>query len=245
MRLISVCTTLALLLPSLVNANEHESPAPAAEHGTAAKEEHGESHGEHAREKMSEHSARTSSRDVKIPSALVAKIESEYKAFLLTSKEGSPKKEAIKRSLININAELTQKSPGALHENTRVNMPTGGGVVDLSELVTPVRGAFRLKLNATKEDGSPLATSRVFFVSRSKRRILGGEEYGAGCNQFMEITSAFHKKWQTGGLDLYTADQRYLSVLGGTFIFTDFDKEALYVGSVTFTDSRHPDLMCE
>ncbi|MBX3021701.1 MAG: hypothetical protein KF799_08510 [Bdellovibrionales bacterium] len=197
----------------------------------------------HESERMAEHNARTSSRDVKIPRALVGKIEEEYKAYL-TKLEGGAKREAIKRALININAELTQKHPGALHENTRISTPTGGGVVDLSEMVTPVRGAFRLKLVARKENGSPLTTARVFFVSRAKTRILAGEEYGAGCDKYMDISTQFHKKWEKG-MDLYTADQRYLSVIGGTFIFAEYDKDALYVGSVTFTDSRHPGLLCE
>jgi hypothetical protein len=63
----------------------------------------------------------------------------------------------------------------------------------------------------------------------------------------MEITSYYRKKnlGKGHGFDLYTADQRYVSVMGGTFVAVAFDKEALSVASLTFQDSRFPDLMCE
>lgn len=189
--------------------------------------------------------ARTSSRDVEIPKALVTKIEDDYRAFLKTKEAGAKGEASIKRGLVNIVADFRQKKVGALHENTHVAMPTGGGVVDFAEVVTPVRGAFNLKLELKRQDGTPLATSRVYFVSRAKRRTIAGETYGAGCDTYMDVSTAYHKKWAKTGFDLYTADQRYLSVMGGTFIFTEFTPEALLVGSVTFTDARYPELICE
>ena len=47
------------------------------------------------------------------------------------------------------------------------------------------------------------------------------------------------------GFELYTSDQRYLSVMGGTVVAFVFEDDALFVGSLTFTDSRYPDLLCE
>lgn len=195
-------------------------------------------------ESSSERAVRASSRDVKLPQALVARIEREYKEFL-AKQEGAHDKDKIKRSLINFSVELSQRRPGALHEDMRVNTPTGGGVIDFADIVAPVRAAFQVKLLAHKEDGQPLSTSRVFFVSRAKPRILGGEEYGDGCDKYMEITNAYRKKWERDGFEVFTADQRYVSVLGGTFIFVEYAKDALYVGGVTFTDSRYPNLQCE
>ena len=72
---------------------------------------------------------------------------------------------------------------------------------------------------------------------------IDGDEFGAGCNKYMDITSFYHRKAR--GFDLYTAGQRYVSVMAGTFVAVVFEKEALYVGSLTFTDSRYPDVMCE
>jgi hypothetical protein len=202
---------------------------------------------EHAEEKapseeMSERPARSSGRDIKIPKALVAQLESEYHAFLKKN-EAAPKAQ-INRKLLNISAELTQKHPLALHENTRVVTPLGGGVVDLAEFVTPLKGAFQLKILAKKEDGGEPSGLRLFFVSKAKTRRLEGDDYGAGCDKFMEITSYYQHKLAKG-FDLYTANQRYLSVVGGTFVAVVFEKEALQVASLTFTDSRYPDLTCE
>lgn len=194
-------------------------------------------------EALAEKAARTSSRDVRIPRALVQQLESEYRAYL--TKNEVSLKENIKRGLLNISADLTQKRPIALHEDVRIVTPLGGGVVDLAEFVTPLRGAFRLKIETHKEDGSEPPGLRVFFVSKAKSRILDGDEYGAGCNKYMEITGYYHKKASQKGFELYTADQRYLSVLGGTFVAVAFEKESLNVASLSFMDSRYPNVLCD
>lgn len=196
---------------------------------------------------LTEHSARSSSRDTKVPRALVKRMEEDYRIFLTTNKPIA--KVEIRRKLLDLSVELTQKSNSALHENARVVTPTGGGVIDLSELVTPLRGAFWLKIVVRKDKDaeSEPANLRVFFVSNAKQRTLEGEEFGAGCGKFMEITSIFKKKngAKDKGFELYTSDQRYLSVMGGTLVAFVFEDEALFVGSITFTDSRYPDLLCE
>jgi hypothetical protein len=181
--------------------------------------------------------------DVKIPRALVHQIETDYRAFL--TKNEIPRKENIRRKPLNMSVELAETRPAAPHENARVVTPSGGDVIDLGELVTPLRGAFSLKLLARNENGSEPLGLRVFFVSRAKTRILDGEEYGAGCDKYMEITSYYQKRAAGHGFELYTADQRYLSVVGGTFVAVAFEKQALDIGSVTFTDSRYPNLLCE
>jgi hypothetical protein len=196
-----------------------------------------------AESELKEVPARQSSRDVKLPSALVARIERDYRTFLKEQKTGEG--EAIKRTLLNVSVELTQEKPVALHESVRILTPLGGGVIDLEDFVTPLRGEYHARINATLEKGEAPDDLRVFFVSHAKSRRIDGENYGAGCNLFMEITSFFKKKMKSSGFELYTADQRDLAVLGGTFVLASFDKEALHVGGVTFTDSRHPDEMCE
>lgn len=198
-----------------------------------------------------ERPAATSSRDVKIPRALVHYIETQYRSFLekndsdlgtLGDGRGKPD---IKRKLLNMSVELTQKQPVALQDNTRVVTPVGGGVVDLSDIVTPLRGAFSMKLLARREDGSEPVGLRLFYVSKAQKRMIDGDEYGVGCDKYMEITSYYQKRGASHGFDLYSTDQRYLSVIGGTFVAVVFEKPALYVGSVTFTDSRYPKLLCE
>lgn len=235
--LVSVCA-VALLMFNFSRAEEH-GEKPTAEHGAAA--EHGDHGGDSGG--LSQHTARTSSRDVLVPRALVAKVEKEYDAFL--TKAGVITKTPVKRGLLNIRVDLRQKRGGALHENARVVTPLGGGVVDLSDLVTPVRGAFTALIQSQQEDGHDPANVRVFYVSRAKRRTIAGETYGSGCNTWMEVTSQFNKAMGRDGFQLYTADQRYLSVIAGTFVVVSFAKEALSVASITFTDSRYPQVLCE
>lgn len=214
--------------PAAASASDHSAASPSTPDSASS---------------LPEKPARTSSRDVKIPRALVGRIENEYRAFLTAN--GVSSKVALKRQLLNISAELTQRNHVALHEDIRVVTPLGGGVVDLSDFVTPLRGAFRLKFLAKQESGLEPIGLRIFFVSRAKSRTVEGETVGSGCDKFMEITSYYFKKAARGGFDLYTAGQRYLSVVGGTFVAIAYSKEALYVGSMTFVDSRYPELLCE
>jgi hypothetical protein len=194
-------------------------------------------------EALVERPARQSSRDVKIPRALVAKVEKEYRQFL--SEHEISEKEELKRKLINVSVEMTQKRHQALHENVRVNTPLGGGVIDMAEFVAPLKGAFFVKILPRDDEDKSVSGIRVFFVSHAKTRNIGPEQYGSGCDKFMEITSFFHKHMGKHGFEVYSTEQRYLSVLGGTFVLVAFGKEALHVGSVTFGDSRYPELTCE
>lgn len=120
----------------LLSANVASASAAKSEH--AAEPEHHEQ-----KEQMLERPSSSGSRDVKVPRGLVKTLEDEYRKFLTVNEVSA--KENIKRALLNITAELTQKRNAALHENTRIVTPLGGGVLDLSDLITPVRGAFALK----------------------------------------------------------------------------------------------------
>lgn len=205
-----------------------------------AKEAHG-AHDGAGSEEFASRVAKQSSRDVKVPRSLVARIENEYREFLKVQQV--PESKGLIRKLLNVTVEMSQKRPAALHENVRINTPLGGGVIDLAEFTTPVRGSFSTRIRGHLDDGHDIPGLRVFFVSKAKSREVGGEQFGAGCDKFMEITSLYTQK--QSGFELYTADQRYVSVLGGTFVLVAFAKEALQVGSVSFYDSRFPDLMCE
>ncbi len=192
---------------------------------------------------MKERPARQSSRDVKVPRALVAQIEKEYRQFL--AQNDVPVKEGLRRRLMNVNVELTQRKPIALHEDVRVVTPLGGGVVDLAEFVTPLRGAFKVRIKPLDDKSEPIDNVRVFFVSRTPARRIDRDDFGAGCGKYMEISKYYNETMQGAGSEVFTADQRYLSVLGGTFVIVAFEKEELQVGSVSFTDSRYPERFCE
>lgn len=187
--------------------------------------------------------AKQSSRDVKLPKDLVKLIENEYREYLKKNK--FPDQENLNRKLLNVSVELRQKRVAALPEDVRIATPLGGGVIDLSDFVTPVRGSFQMSMHASREDKTSVSDLNAFFISHAKARNIQDEQFGAGCGKYMDITSYFNKKMANAGFELYTADQRYASVLAGTFVLVSFTKEALEVGSVTFSDSRFPELMCE
>ncbi len=209
----------SLLLATLFALSAWASEEPAAKH--------------EAHDDLAQKPAKHSSRDVKIPRALVGRLEREYREYL--TQQQVVLKDGIKRKLINVTAELTQKREAALHENVR----------DLAEHVTPLKGAFNVKILAHRENGDALEGHRVFFVSQAKPRILAGEDIGAGCGKFMEITSFYNQKMNRDGFEVYSTDRRYASVLGGSFVIVSFEKESLGVATVQFTDSRYPDLYCE
>lgn len=193
--------------------------------------------------KMEERPARTSSRDVKVPKALVQQLEADYHAYL--KKNQFPDKDNIQRHLLNLSVELTQKHKAALNDDVRVIAPTGGGVIDLSDFVTTARGAFKSKIVVHTEDGGEPEGLRLFYISHAKERRIDGEDFGAGCNKYMEISSYYNSRGNQDGFELYTANQRYLSVIGGAFVAVSFSREALSVGTLSFTDSRYPGILCE
>lgn len=234
MRTISVLPLVFAL--SVASGEDHgAAPAKEAAHQNAAAEE--------STSGLAVRSAKQSSRDVKVPRALVTRLEKEYREYLKHNQW--PDQESLKRKLLDVSVELRQERPAALHEDVRINTPLGGGIVDLAEFVTPLRGAFHLLIKPRAEKNEVLEGLRVFFVSHGKERRIDGEDFGAGCGKFMEVTSFFNKKMDGSGFDLYTAEQRYVSVVGGIFVMAAFSREALQVGSVSFTDSRFPELICE
>lgn len=188
-------------------------------------------------------SAKQSSRDVKIPRSLVARLESEYRAFL--TRNQFPMQDSLKRKLMDVSVELRQKRAAALNEEVRINTPIGGGVIDLADFVTPLRGAFQMHIIPRVDQNEGVSDLRVFYISQAKERSVDGDEFGAGCGKMMEVTSFFNKKMNAAGFELYTTGQRYVSVIGGVFVLAGFAKDALQVGSVSFMDSRFPELLCE
>jgi hypothetical protein len=200
--------------------------------------------GSHADESpYKQYPAKQSSRDVKVPNRLVKSIEADYRAYLKLME--IPEVTPITRELLNVYVDLTQARPAALQENVRILTPVGGGVIDLQEFVTPLKGAFRARIVFERQKGVDLKNIHVYYISRGERRNLDGEKFGAGCGRYFDITEYFKKKLTRDGVELFTADQRYVSVLAGTIVLVSFEKEALHVGSVTFEDGRFPALQCD
>lgn len=239
MRPINFLLAAFLFAPPIL-ANEHGGGGGGEAKSEAKPAEH---HDEEVDSSLELKSAKQSSRDVKVPRALVTRLEKEYREYLVHNQ--LPPQESLKRKLLDVSVELRQKRPAALQEEVRINTPTGGGVIDLAEFVTPLRGAFQMHIKPRLDGSTDIEGLRVFYVSQAKERSIGGEDFGAGCGKFMEVTHIFTKKMASKGFELYTAEQRYISVVGGSFVMASFAKDALQVANVSFVDSRFPELLCE
>jgi hypothetical protein len=127
---------------------------------------------------------------------------------------------------------------------TRIVTPPGGGAIDFADYVTPLKGGFHMKIQLEDEHHQPQPIAKVYFISESKAREIDHEKYGAGCGKYMDVTSYFNRQMKRNGFDLYTAEQRYVNVMRGTFILIAYTPEALQLASVAFLDSRYTKWDC-
>lgn len=123
------------------------------------------------------------------------------------------------------------------------DLRSGGGQIDLAEIFGKRNGTFYLGFENPDLEGAE--NIRYFFLSRTKRRKIGDEVVGAGCNKFFEITDNFKKALKKEGLVLNTTRLRATSILGGTFIISGEKNGRRLLSQVSFTDSKNPDLFCE
>jgi hypothetical protein len=188
-------------------------------------------------------------RDVQVPKVLVKELE---KWYLFEERRRDPQRAgtdlemlgALKRQLLNLQVMLLPKSGDALSHGLKFRMPTGGGTIDLAEHVPGRRGGFWVRMGIQKSPPDFIGP-RLFFLSGGRRRIVQGDEVGMGCAKWAELTS-----WHKGinpreGIDVYSPDQRYVSVLAGTWLFAVVARGELHLGTISYTDSRYPHLLCE
>lgn len=138
---------------------------------------------------------------------------------------------------------LVQKNPGVIEgEAVKLELPKGGGKIDLSRFITNQKGSFYVGFEFPAFEEAK--DKKVLFVSGSRKRKIGGQVFGAGCNQFFDITDRFFKEMKTSGLKVNTTQERYLSVLGGTFLFAAQNDKDVHLAQVTFKSSQYSPLFC-
>lgn len=142
-----------------------------------------------------------------------------------------------------IHVFLVQKNPGIIQdEAVKISLPKGGGTLDLAQYVNPQRGTFYVGFEFPSFEGS--SETKVIFVSGARKRKIGGQIFGAGCNQFFDITERFFKEMKSEGIKVNTFQERYLSVLGGTFLFSAKKDKEVHVAQVSFRHSGFSPLFC-
>ncbi|MCB9025096.1 MAG: hypothetical protein H6625_02155 [Bdellovibrionaceae bacterium] len=199
--------------------------------------------------------ASQSDKNIKAPKVLIEEIE---KYFIKNYKKTFPDK---KTSEVNILSSIPRKflgfdvylRPGsnklAMSDVKQIPFSRGGGYIDLANLVEGNVGSFYINILFDWQDimmePSDVDQLKVYFLSRSIRRTIDGEEWGAGCGKLLDLTHFFKNQIMKKGLLLNAKDQRYLSTLGGTFYFILFKQGELFLATATFEDTRFKDLMCK
>lgn len=176
-------------------------------------------------------------QDIKIPKAAWD---------LLEFKTGTEETAVVAHDQIfsEISVVLTEKNPDILSEpSVRIKLPKGGGAIDLSRYVTGKNGTFFVKFEFA--EFAEAAQKKVLFVSKARKRKIGGEIFGEGCNKFSDITERFFEEMAEDGIKVNTTQQRYLSVLGGHFLFSAKRENIVAISQVSFYHSQHQNLMCE
>lgn len=144
-----------------------------------------------------------------------------------------------------IKVNLREKTKGILVNGPQVfiELPVGGGDIDLSQYLKKKQGTFYVSFDF--EGDSDLVNSRVYFVSRAKKRRIDDEIYGMGCRKFVDISNYYFKSIKNGQFAVNTTRNRHLTVLGGTFVFALKNKTQYRVTQVTFKDSLQPEYFCD
>lgn len=176
------------------------------------------------------------SEDIKIPSA----------AWDLLELKNAEHEAVVARPLIfaEISVSLVQKNDGIIKNGAaKISLPKGGGIIDLAQFVEDQNGTFYVGFDFA--DFKDAKDKKVLFVSGAKKRKIGGKIFGAGCNQYFDITDSFFKQMKSEGLKVNTTQDRYLSVLGGTFLFAAKNDTDVRIAQVTFTNSKKPSLFCK
>lgn len=197
-------------------------------------------------------SATASDANVLIPKFLVTRLEQEYlKNFKITNpydvRSDAQILARVPRHFLNVSVWLEARGGLGIDDDYEFKIARGGGVIDLSDYVTRGRGnfLFRIHVKHNTEGESKLVSGlKVYFVSHSKKRKIGKSTFGAGCNKIIEITDYYHSTISQEGVLVNTTDQRYLSVLGGTFFFSYIDQAQLNFATLEVRDRRFDQYTC-
>lgn len=144
-----------------------------------------------------------------------------------------------------IKVHLDQKNDGVLVKpSVSLQFARGGGSVDLSELVASQNGSFYLSFELSDEmkDSKDL---KVFFISSAKKRKIGNEILGGGCQSLFDLSKKFEDNFIKSQLKLNTTRDRHLSVIGGSFVFSVKKDNQVYISQISFTDSKKKHLFCD
>jgi hypothetical protein len=146
---------------------------------------------------------------------------------------------------VGIRLRLIEKTPGVLGGRSfEIKAQRGGLNLDLAKYIKGDRGTFIMSFRPDV-DVSPEKT-KVYFVSRSRKRKNMGQILGSACNTFFDITDYYLKTMITEGMEVNVTDNRHISLLSGHFVMlASQDGLVRALTQVSFSDSTHNELICE
>lgn len=161
------------------------------------------------------------------------------------TKESAVTKASVETDLKPVAVYLIEQTHGVLGgRNHKVQFGPGGGDLDLRDFVLENRGAMRVVFEFG-EGVDPKAKRRVWYLSNARRRKVGNDSVGAGCRTYMDISSAVEKSNKTEGLLFAIGDDRHVSALAGTYLFSVKNGSRIEVSRVTIYDSAKRALLCQ
>lgn len=160
-------------------------------------------------------------------------------------KESAVVKSSVETDLKPVAVYLIEQTHGVLGgRNHKVQFGPGGGDLDLRDFVLENRGAMRVVFEFG-EDVDPKAKRRVWYLSNARKRRVGKDSVGAGCRTYMDISGAVQKSKQGDGLLFAIGDDRHVSALAGTYLFSVKNGSRVEVSRVTIYDSSKRALLCQ
>ncbi len=178
--------------------------------------------------------------EVFLPESLWSRLEDSYNLLEQDRKSLPPAK---KRSFHGFTVQLLEVKEHPLRgKNFTLRFGGRGGFLDLAEFVTGKSGHFRIRIEPAEWE--KFALKKVYYMSHAKKRNWRNETIGAGCENFMDITSFFQTSWNKEGAESFLGDQHYASVWSGTYFFVGANEGELALAQITITDSRYPELYC-
>lgn len=178
--------------------------------------------------------------EMQVPASLWERISPT--ATSAVKKDGDDAKPEL--ALEPLKVYLIEKNKGVLKgQNLALSFVAGGGSLNLPEYVQPLRGSFYLAYEFLPEIEN--ADVKVHFISNSVIRKLSADETaGSGCDKYFDLTKFSSAAMKKDGFLLNTSDQRHVSALAGTYLFTSSYDGKLHMATLVIEDSDHRALQC-
>ena len=187
--------------------------------------------------------------DIEVPESLWAKVlesQAPLKAKPKGEHGGGSETEDAKSpqtAMEPLKVYLIERNKGVLKgQNIALSFVAGGGQLNLSEYTSNLKGSYYIAFEFMPEVEK--GETKVFFLSNSVLRKVGGVTLGSGCNTYFELSKRFAEAMKTDGFLVNTSDQRDVSALAGSYLFTQASGDKIHMATLIIKDDDHRALQC-